>query len=165
METRRWRVIRIRSGRRRDSQPHRHDGNEERPAPSRTSSSSLTSAIRSTQVCGLRGRSARRGQAIPHGHQRRELPRARGADVRPRGQGRRIYIDPPYNSGARDWKYNNDYVDEDDAYRHSKWLAIHGARLRFAQRLLKPEDSVLIVTIDEKEYSDWGCSSSSLPRG
>ena len=34
-----------------------------------------------------------------------------------------IYIDPPYNSGARDWKYNNDYVEGDDLYRHSKWLA------------------------------------------
>ncbi len=34
-----------------------------------------------------------------------------------------IYIDPPYNTGARDWKYGNDYVDKDDAYRHSKWLA------------------------------------------
>lgn len=35
-----------------------------------------------------------------------------------------IYIDPPYNSGARDWKYNNDYVDGEDVYRHSKWLAM-----------------------------------------
>ena len=33
-----------------------------------------------------------------------------------------IYIDPPYNTGAKDWKYNNDYVEEDDDYRHSKWL-------------------------------------------
>ncbi|MDY6322952.1 MAG: hypothetical protein SPL30_08610 [Succinivibrio sp.] len=33
-----------------------------------------------------------------------------------------IYIDPPYNTGAKDWKYNNDYVDSSDAYRHSKWL-------------------------------------------
>ncbi|MCH8479013.1 MAG: site-specific DNA-methyltransferase, partial [Wenzhouxiangella sp.] len=35
-----------------------------------------------------------------------------------------IYIDPPYNTGAKDWKYNNDYVDGEDAYRHSKWLAM-----------------------------------------
>ncbi|WP_424464897.1 DNA methyltransferase [Pseudoclavibacter helvolus] len=63
-----------------------------------------------------------------------------------------IYIDPPYNSGARDWKYNNDYIDDRDAYRHSKWLAFMERRLRLAKRLLKPEDSVLIVTIDEKEY-------------
>lgn len=63
-----------------------------------------------------------------------------------------IYIDPPYNSGARDWKYNNDYVEGDDLYRHSKWLAFMERRLRLAKRLLKPENSVLIVTIDEKEY-------------
>lgn len=63
-----------------------------------------------------------------------------------------IYIDPPYNTGARDWKYDNDYVDETDAYRHSKWLAFMERRLVLAKRLLKPEKSVLIVTIDEKEY-------------
>ncbi|GAA1604304.1 site-specific DNA-methyltransferase [Leucobacter chromiireducens] len=63
-----------------------------------------------------------------------------------------IYIDPPYNTGSRDWKYNNDYVEGDDLYRHSKWLAFMERRLKLAKRLLKPEDSVLIVTIDEKEY-------------
>ncbi|MET1084455.1 MAG: DNA methyltransferase [Burkholderiales bacterium] len=63
-----------------------------------------------------------------------------------------IYIDPPYNTGSRDWKYNNDYVEGDDLYRHSKWLAFMERRLKVAKRLLKPEDSVLIVTIDEKEY-------------
>ena len=62
-----------------------------------------------------------------------------------------IYIDPPYNSGARDWKYNNDYVDEDDAYRHSKWLAMMERRLGLAKRLLNPSESVLIVAIDERE--------------
>lgn len=62
-----------------------------------------------------------------------------------------IYIDPPYNTGAKDWKYSNDYVDSDDAYRHSKWLAMMERRLRLARRLLKPEESVLIVTVDEKE--------------
>ncbi|MDD5463319.1 MAG: DNA methyltransferase [Methylococcales bacterium] len=63
-----------------------------------------------------------------------------------------IYIDPPYNSGARDWKYNNDYVEGDDLYRHSKWLAMIERRLLVAKELLNPADSVLIVTIDEKEY-------------
>lgn len=63
-----------------------------------------------------------------------------------------IYIDPPYNSGARDWKYNNDFVDENDSWRHSKWLAMMQRRLKLAKRLLNPDDSVLIVTIDEKEY-------------
>jgi adenine-specific DNA-methyltransferase len=63
-----------------------------------------------------------------------------------------IYIDPPYNTGARDWKYNNDYVDGEDQYRHSKWLAFMERRLKLAKRLLNPDDSALIVTIDEKEY-------------
>ena len=63
-----------------------------------------------------------------------------------------IYIDPPYNSRARDWKYNNDYVDTEDAYRHSKWLAMMERRLRLAKRLLNPDRSALIVAIDEKEY-------------
>lgn len=64
-----------------------------------------------------------------------------------------IYIDPPYNTGARDWKYNNDYVDGSDEYRHSKWLAFMERRLKLAKSLLNPNDSVLIVTIDEKEYA------------
>lgn len=63
-----------------------------------------------------------------------------------------IYIDPPYNTGAKDWKYNNDYVEGDDLYRHSKWLAFMERRLLLAKELLNPEDSVLVVTIDEKEY-------------
>lgn len=68
-----------------------------------------------------------------------------------------IYIDPPYNTGAKDWKYNNDYVDGSDAYRHSKWLSFIERRLKIAKKLLKREASVLIVTIDEKEYLHLGC--------
>lgn len=68
-----------------------------------------------------------------------------------------IYIDPPYNTGARDWKYNNDYVDGNDEYRHSKWLSMMEKRLKLAKNLLNPADSVLIVTIDEKEYLHLGC--------
>lgn len=68
-----------------------------------------------------------------------------------------IYIDPPYNTGARDWKYNNDYVDGADQYRHSKWLSMMQKRLKLAKDLLNPKDSVLIVTIDEKEYLHLGC--------
>ena len=68
-----------------------------------------------------------------------------------------IYIDPPYNTGARDWKYNNDYVDSSDQYRHSKWLSMMKRRLKLAKKLLNPRDSVLIVTIDEKEYLHLGC--------
>ncbi len=63
-----------------------------------------------------------------------------------------IYIDPPYNTGAKDWKYNNDFVDKEDIYRHSKWLAFMERRLVLARELLNPTCSVLIVTIDEKEY-------------
>lgn len=69
-----------------------------------------------------------------------------------RGKVDAIYIDPPYNTGAKDWKYNNDYVEGDDLYRHSKWLAMMERRLLVAKELLNPADSVLIVTIDEKEY-------------
>ena len=68
-----------------------------------------------------------------------------------------IYIDPPYNTGAKDWKYNNDYVDGADAYRHSKWLSFMQRRLQLAKKLLNPAESVLIVTIDEKEYLHLGC--------
>lgn len=68
-----------------------------------------------------------------------------------------IYIDPPYNTGAKDWKYNNDYVDGADQYRHSKWLSMMQKRLKIAKKLLNPADSVLIVTIDEKEYLHLGC--------
>jgi adenine-specific DNA-methyltransferase len=66
-----------------------------------------------------------------------------------------IYIDPPYNTGARDWKYNNDYVDKTDTFRHSKWLSMMKKRLRLAKQLLKP-DGVLIVTIDEHEVHHLG---------
>jgi len=69
-----------------------------------------------------------------------------------RGKIDAIYIDPPYNTGAKDWKYNNDYVEGDDLYRHSKWLAMMERRLKVAKELLNPVNSVLIVTIDEKEY-------------
>lgn len=62
-----------------------------------------------------------------------------------------IYIDPPYNTGAKDWKYNNDYVDGSDAYRHSKWLSFMEKRLKLAKRLLNSKTGVIIVTIDEHE--------------
>ena len=69
-----------------------------------------------------------------------------------RGKIDAIYIDPPYNTGARDWKYNNDYVESEDLYRHSKWLAFIERRLMVSRELLNPKSSTLIVTIDEKEY-------------
>ncbi len=66
-----------------------------------------------------------------------------------------IYIDPPYNKGARDWKYNNDYVDATDQWRHSKWLAMMKRRIVLAKRLLKT-DGILIITIDENEVHTLG---------
>lgn len=68
-----------------------------------------------------------------------------------------IYIDPPYNTGARDWKYNNDYVDSSDQYRHSKWLSMMKKRLLLAKKLLNPSTGVLIVTIDEHEVHHLRC--------
>lgn len=73
-----------------------------------------------------------------------------------------IYIDPPYNTGARDWKYNNDYVDGNDAWQHSKWLAMMSRRLRLAQRLMNQESGVLIVTIDDYELSHLDCLLEDL---
>jgi adenine-specific DNA-methyltransferase len=61
-----------------------------------------------------------------------------------------IYIDPPYNTGARDWKYNNDYVDSGDTYRHSKWLSMMQRRLQIAKRLLS-KDGVMVIAIDDYE--------------
>ena len=61
-----------------------------------------------------------------------------------------IYIDPPYNTGAKDWKYNNDFVDSNDSYRHSKWISFMDKRLRLAKNLLK-EDGIICVTIDDYE--------------
>jgi adenine-specific DNA-methyltransferase len=73
-----------------------------------------------------------------------------------------IYIDPPYNTGARDWKYNNDYVDANDRWRHSKWLAMMKRRLLLAKRLLNPRSSVLIITIDDNEIHHLGLLLSDL---
>jgi len=67
-----------------------------------------------------------------------------------------MYLDPPYNTGARDWKYNNNYVDGTDPWKHSKWLSFMEKRLVMARRLLKP-DGVIIITIDEHEVHHLGC--------
>ncbi|OGZ15613.1 MAG: hypothetical protein A3J08_00240 [Candidatus Lloydbacteria bacterium RIFCSPLOWO2_02_FULL_51_11] len=66
-----------------------------------------------------------------------------------------IYIDPPYNTGARDWKYNNNFVDINDGYRHSKWLSMMKNRLGLAKNLLK-RNGVLIITIDDNEFCTLG---------
>ena len=72
-----------------------------------------------------------------------------------------IYIDPPYNTGAKNWKYNNDYVDKDDEYRHSKWLSFMRHRLNLAKNLLK-DDGVLICAIDHNEQAHLGVVLDSI---
>lgn len=76
-----------------------------------------------------------------------------------------IYIDPPYNTEATTWKYNNKYVDENDEYRHSKWLAFMERRLRLAKKLLNPSRSVLLVTIDDNEIHRLGLLLEKVFRG
>lgn len=66
-----------------------------------------------------------------------------------------IYIDPPYNTGNNSWRYNNDYVDKDDDFKHSKWLSLMYARLKLARGLLS-EDGALICAIDENELNTLG---------
>lgn len=73
-----------------------------------------------------------------------------------------IYIDPPYNNRNKSWKYNNDFVDINDSYIHSKWMSLMATRLTLAKKLLNPSNSVLIVTIDEKEYLHLGCMLEEL---
>jgi adenine-specific DNA-methyltransferase len=67
-----------------------------------------------------------------------------------------VYIDPPYNTGKRDWRYNNDFVDKRDGWRHSKWLSFMERRLKLAKRLLRP-DGILAVSIDENEHHHLVC--------
>jgi adenine-specific DNA-methyltransferase len=66
-----------------------------------------------------------------------------------------IYIDPPFNTGARDWKYNNNYIDSNDAFRHSKWLSFMKDRLVLAKRLLT-RSGLLICAIDANEIFSLG---------
>ncbi len=61
-----------------------------------------------------------------------------------------IYADPPYNTGNSSWRYNNDYVEKDDAFRHSKWLSFMRKRLELARELLK-DDGIFVLTIDDYE--------------
>jgi len=64
-----------------------------------------------------------------------------------------IYIDPPYNTGKRnEWKYNDHWVDENDTYRHSKWLSFMEKRLKLAKNLLK-ETGVIFISIDDNEQA------------
>ncbi|MEQ1527428.1 MAG: site-specific DNA-methyltransferase [Gallionella sp.] len=71
------------------------------------------------------------------------------------GQVKCIYIDPPYNTGNRDFIYNDRFVDKDDAYRHSKWLEFMYRRLTLAKDLLSDE-GVIFVSIDDNEMLHLG---------
>ncbi len=61
-----------------------------------------------------------------------------------------IYIDPPYNTGNKDFIYNDSYVDSEDSYRHSKWLSFMSKRLRIAKKLLS-DRGVIFISIDDNE--------------
>ncbi|MFY8188996.1 MAG: site-specific DNA-methyltransferase [Flavobacterium sp.] len=63
-----------------------------------------------------------------------------------------IYIDPPYNTGNNDFWYNDNYINRDDGYRHSKWLSYMDKRLRIAKKLLK-EEGLIFISIDDNEQS------------
>lgn len=72
-----------------------------------------------------------------------------------------IYIDPPYNTGNKSWRYNNDYVEKDDSFIHSKWISFIRKRVELAKNLLK-EDGVLIFTIDDYEIFSSGLLLDSV---
>ena len=63
-----------------------------------------------------------------------------------------IYIDPPYNTGNKDFKYNDAFVDKEDSYRHSKWLSFMHKRLQIAKRLLS-DKGVIFISIDDNEVN------------
>lgn len=64
-----------------------------------------------------------------------------------------IYIDPPYNTGNKDFVYNDSYVDSEDTYRHSKWLSFMAKRLRIAKKLLS-DRGVIFISIDDNEQAN-----------
>ncbi len=64
-----------------------------------------------------------------------------------------IYIDPPYNTGNKDFIYNDRYVDKEDSYRHSKWLSFMSRRLKIAKRLLS-DKGVIFISIDDNEATN-----------
>lgn len=76
-----------------------------------------------------------------------------------------IYIDPPYNTGKKDeWRYNDHYVDEEDTYRHSKWLNFMEKRLKLAKNLLK-DSGVIFISIDDNEVAQLKLLMDNKSRG
>ena len=72
-----------------------------------------------------------------------------------------IYIDPPYNTGSKDWKYNNDYVDINDQWRHSKWLSFMEKRIKLAKNLLR-NNGIIIIAIDDYELFTLGLIADEI---
>lgn len=66
-----------------------------------------------------------------------------------------IYIDPPYNTGNKSWKYNNNFIEKEDPYKHSKWLSFMKKRLLLSKSLLSP-NGIIIATIDDYEIFPLG---------
>lgn len=64
-----------------------------------------------------------------------------------------VYIDPPYNTGSKDFKYNDEYIDNNDRYVHSKWISFMYRRLKIAKQLLT-HDGVMLISIDNNEYAN-----------
>ena len=63
-----------------------------------------------------------------------------------------IYIDPPYNTGNKDFRYNDSYVDKEDSYRHSKWLSFMSRRLKITKKLLS-DRGIIFISIDDNEQA------------
>ena len=63
-----------------------------------------------------------------------------------------IYIDPPYNTGNKDFTYNDHFIDRENSFRHSKWLSFMSKRLRLAKGLLK-NDGIIFISIDDNEQA------------
>ena len=63
-----------------------------------------------------------------------------------------IYIDPPYNTGSKDFIYNDKIIDDEDGYKHSKWLSFMNKRLQMAQHLLS-DTGVIFISIDDNEIA------------
>ena len=63
-----------------------------------------------------------------------------------------IYIDPPYNTGNKDFVYNDCYVDSEDSYRHSKWLSFMKKGLEIANELLS-SNGTIFISIDDNEFA------------
>ena len=64
-----------------------------------------------------------------------------------------MYLDPPYNTGNKDFVYNDSYVDSEDSYRHSKWLSFMEKRLKIAKTLLS-DKGVIFISIDDNEQAN-----------